>query len=324
MKMGSHPDSVWIVLGVTVAAIIGLWSAPANAQAEPQPRMELRQIADGVYVMQHPTGRSNATFVVTDEGVLVFDADTRTGDQVLEAIRRTTDKKVRYVVISHAGGDHATGVWHYREDKPLFIATRTQTRDLFMQGSREFEERRASNAPENAVYRGAELVLPDIAFEGTMTLRFGGLTFQFTEEGRAHSNSDVTLYIPQKRVFMMGDLLNTEVHPGQGESANVFYSNVKNGLMLLDRIIEQRSPVDTYVPGHGPIHVGRGIADLEEQQRYFVVMRDEVSKLIAAGKTVEEVRAELKVPAEFAHYQRADRLGTFIGLFYHQLLEEGF
>ena len=37
--------------------------------------MELRQIADGVYVMQHPTGRSNATFVVTDEGGLASDPD---------------------------------------------------------------------------------------------------------------------------------------------------------------------------------------------------------------------------------------------------------
>ena len=118
-----------------------------------------------------------------------------------------------------------------------------------------------SGDPAHASYRSAELVIPDIAFEGAMTLRFGGLTFQFTEEGSAHSTSDVTLYIPQKRVFLMGDLLDTEIHPGQGESAGVFYSNVKNWIILLDNIMARRLPVDTYVPGHGPAHVGRGLAD---------------------------------------------------------------
>ena len=309
---------------LVVAATIALWPPAAAAQFAPPPRMELIKITDDVYMMQHPFGSSNSTFVVTRDGVLVFDADVRTADQVLAAIRRITDKKVRYVVISHPAGDHATGVWHYREDKPAFIATRKQMRDLYMQEGVEFAGRRASNEPRFAGYRNAELVLPDIGFEGALTLQFGGLTFQITEEGSAHSTSDVTVYVPQKRVFLMGDLLDTEIHPGPGASAGVFFSNAKNWIAILDRVMERRLPVDTYVPGHGPVHVGRGVADLEEQRRYFVVMRDEVSKLIAAGKTVGQVQAEFKVPAEFAHYKGAPRLKAFLNLFYHQLIERGF
>jgi glyoxylase-like metal-dependent hydrolase (beta-lactamase superfamily II) len=197
-------------------------------------------------------------------------------------------------------------------------------RDLYQQEGAQFAERKASSDTQYAAYRNAELVLPDIAFEGALTLRFGGLTFQLTEEGSAHSTSDVTLYIPQKRVFLMGDLLDTEIHPGPGESANVFFSNAKNWIALLDRIIERRLPVDSYVPGHGPVHIGRGVADLEEQRRYFVVMRDEVSKMLVAGKTVEQVQAEFKVPQEFAHYKGPQRLKAFLNLFYHQLIERGF
>jgi glyoxylase-like metal-dependent hydrolase (beta-lactamase superfamily II) len=261
--------------------------------------------------------------------VLVFDADVRTADQIIPAIRAVTDKKVRYVVISHpagdhASGDHASGVWHLREDKPLFVATRKQMRDLYQQEGAQFAERKASNDPQHAAYKNAELTLPDMGFDGALTLQFGGLTFQITEEGTAHSTSDVTIYIPQRRVFLMGDLLDTEIHPGQGESAGVFYSNVKNWLGLLDNIIARLLPVDTYVPGHGPAHVGRGVADLEEQRRYFMVMRDEVSKMIMAGKTVEQVQAEFKVPAEFAHYRSQTRLKNFLNLFYHQLIEQGF
>ena len=254
-----------IFIGILLA--LGLWAAPAHAQGDSgADRMDLKKIAEDVYFMENSRGSSNAVFVVTPDGVLVFDADLRSADQVLAAIRKTTDKKVRYIVTSHSAGDHATGMWVYREDKPTYIATRKQMRDLMMQEGKEFAERKASSRAQDAVYKNAELVLPDVAFEGALTLRFGGLTFQLTEEGSAHSTSDVTLYIPQRRVFLTGDLLDTEIHPGQGESAGVFYSNVKNWLVLLDNIMARKLPVDTYVPGHGPVHVGRGVADLEEQK----------------------------------------------------------
>jgi glyoxylase-like metal-dependent hydrolase (beta-lactamase superfamily II) len=313
----------WVRGLAAAIALTVVCALPAAAQQAP-PTMELRKVADDVYMLQHSAGSSNSTFVVTNDGVLVFDADIRTGDQVMAAIRRATDKKVRYVVISHPSGDHATGMWHFREDKPVFIATRKQMRDLYQQEGQEFAERKASPDARFAAYKNRDLVHPDIGFEGALTLQFGGLTFQLTEEGSAHSTSDVTIYIPQRRVFLMGDLLDTEIHPGPGESAGVFYSNARNWIVLLDRIIERRLPVDTYVPGHGPVHVGRGAIDLVEQRRYFVVMRDEVSKMIAAGKTVEQVQAEFKVPAEFAHYQGPQRLKAFLNLFYHQLLERGF
>jgi len=310
-------------LGIVAAA--ALWSSPAMAQGDAGvDRMTMKKIAEDVYFLENSRGSSNAVFVVTPDGVLVFDADVRTADQVLAEIRKVTDKKVRYIVTSHSAGDHATGMWHYREDKPTYIATRKQMRDLYMQEGAEFSSRKNSGRPQDAAYKNAELVLPDIGFGGAMTLRFGGLTFQITEEGSAHSTSDVTVYIPQRRVFLTGDLLDTEIHPGQGESAGVFFSNVKNWLGLLDNIMARRLPVDTYVPGHGPVHVGRGVADLEEQRKYFVAVRDEVSKMIAAGKSVEQVQAEFKLPAEFAHYKRPPRLKAFLNLFYHQLVEQGF
>jgi cyclase len=305
------------------AAALALVPSSAAAQFV-TPTMELRNIAPDVYTMQHPFGSSNSTFVVTPDGVLVFDADIRTAAQTMTAIRKTTDKKVRYVVISHPSGDHATGAWHFREDKPLVIGTRKQMRDLSQQERAEFIERRGSTASQFEAYKDAELVHPDMGFDGALTLQFGGLTFQITEEGSAHSTSDVTLLLPQRRVMLMGDLLNTEIHPGPGESAQVFFSNARNWITLLERIIARQLPVETYVPGHGPVHVGRGVADLEEQRRYFIVMRDAVSKMIATGKSVEQIQKEFQTPQEFAHYKSPQRQRAFLNLFYHQILERGF
>jgi glyoxylase-like metal-dependent hydrolase (beta-lactamase superfamily II) len=282
------------------------------------------KVADGVYMFEHSQGSGNSTVVITDDGVLVFDFHIDNADQTLAGIRKLTDKKVKYLISSHSAGDHASGAWHFRDDKPLYIATKNQAQDMFMQEGAEFEERKKSADRRSAAYKSGELVRPDIGFDGSMTLYFGGLTFQITAEGRGHSTGDLTVFIPQKRVMLMGDLLDTEIHPGQGESAGVFYSNVKGWTQILDNIMQRNLPVDTYIPGHGPVHIDRGVKDLEEQKRYFVVMRNEVAKMVASGKTLEQIEKEFKVPQEFAHYKRPERLKQFLKLFYNQLTETGY
>jgi cyclase len=304
-----------------MAVLVTCWvSVSLLSDASAQEKLRTIKVAEGVYFMENPTGRSNSTFVVTNDGVLVFDFHIATADQTLAAIRKVTDKKVRYLISSHSALDHASGGWHFREDRPVYIATKNQVRDLFMQTAADFEERKA----KDPLYQGRELVRPDIGFDRRLTLYFGGLTFQLTAEGYGHSTGDLTVYVPQRRVMLMGDLLNTEIHPGQGESAGVFFSQVQNWIRILDRIMARNLPVDTYLPGHGPVHVGRGVKDLEEQKRYFVVMREEVAKLVQAGKTLEQIQKEFKVPQEFAHYRRPERLRAFLTLFYHQLAETGY
>lgn len=303
--------------------LLGLvWIATMGAAAPV--RMTPVKIADNVYMLQHSQGSGNSTVVFTNDGVVVFDCHVDNSDQTLAFIRKQTDKKIKYLITSHSAGDHASGSWHFREDKPIWIATKNQVHDFQMQELKEFNERKNSNEPRYATYKGKELGQPDIAIEAPTTIYLGGLTFQITPEGRGHSTGDLTVYIPQKRVYLMGDLLDTEIHPGQGESGEIFYSNVKGWMQILDNVMARNLPVETYIPGHGPAHLGRGVKDLEEQKRYFVVMRDEVAKMIAAGKTLEQIEKEFKVPQEFAHYTRPERLRSFYKLFYNQLMETGY
>ena len=311
--------AAFALLGMATQASIAQQGANGNRNT-----LIPRNVAEGVFFMENQTGSGNAGFIITDEGVLVYDADVRNADQTLAFIRKQTDKKVRYVVISHAAGDHATGVWHYREDKPTFIATRRQMRDLYMQEKQQFEERKALGRPEENPYARAEFVTPDLGFDGALTLQFGNITFQLTDEGHGHSTSDVTMFVPQKRIFFMGDLLNTEIHPGQSESAGIIFANVNGWIASLDRIMNRNLPVDTYIPGHGPLHPGRGVADLEEQKRYFVTMRDRVSRRMAQGDNLETIRKTFDPPKEFSDYKRTERLNNFLNLFFHQNIERGY
>ena len=309
---------------IVYLAVLLFWPVFPSQLFPQVEKMTPVKVAEGVYLFENSRGSGNSTVVITDEGVLVLDFHIGNADQTLTGIRKLTDKKIKYLISSHSAGDHASGAWHFREDRPVYIATKNQVQDMFMQEAAEFDERKNSNEARFRAYKGRELVRPDIGFDGAMTLYFGGLTFHITAEGRGHSTGDLTVFIPQRRVMLMGDLLDTEIHPGQGESGGVWFSNVKGWIEILDKITQRNLPVDTYVPGHGPVHIGRGIKDLEEQKRYFVVMRGEVAKMIAAGKTLAQIEKEFKVPQEFAHYKRPERLKQFFKLFYNQLMEKGY
>ncbi|MGH7830572.1 MAG: MBL fold metallo-hydrolase, partial [Candidatus Binatia bacterium] len=228
-------NMVRVVLKMLLMASLCL--AVSQRQLFAQDKMNLSNVAENIYLMENSRGSGNSSFVITDEGVVVFDTDIRTSDQTLAAIRKLTDKKVRYVITSHSAGDHATGGWHFREDNPVYIATKNQAKDLFMQEGKEFEERKAGT--RSAIYKGKYLVRPDIAFTGNLTLYLGGMTFQMTDEGHGHSTSDLTVYVPQRRVMLTGDILDTEIHPGQGESGGVFFANVQGWIDILDRIINR-------------------------------------------------------------------------------------
>ena len=78
-------------------------------------------IADNVYSIVSPShGRptpenkgwnSNSHFVVTDNGVLVFDTGSSEliGEGIISAIKSVTNKPVRWVVNSHSHADHWLG-----------------------------------------------------------------------------------------------------------------------------------------------------------------------------------------------------------------------
>src|ERR1700730_15737919 len=281
--------------GARVGLLLLLSLIPAALAAQ-QPKLNMVKIADDVYTMVEAGGSSNSTFIITSEGVVVFDHYMTQSDQTLAAIRKLTDKKVKYLFSSHPAADHATGAWWFREDKPVYIASKNQLRDMLGERGAIYKQLQESNDPRNAVYKGKDLILPDLVFEKSITLRLGGLTFEATLEGPAHSTGDVTLYIPQKRGCRMGDLLNTDMHAGGGSLVPGDGSDPAMWIKVLGNIMDRRLPVDTYVPGHGPVHLGRGVKDLEETQRYFVAMRGAVATMMSQGKSLEQIIKEVKVP----------------------------
>jgi len=100
-----------------------LVGGPESARGQGElPRMkfdEVREIAPGVFFRYASIsavdkdvvfGGCNNIWVVFDDYVLVFDANfPKEAGDVIAAVKKTTDKPIRYVLDSHHHGDHAYG-----------------------------------------------------------------------------------------------------------------------------------------------------------------------------------------------------------------------
>src|SRR3982074_3331650 len=129
----------------SVAAMLAgilLASAPAAAQAPAAPEATFRQVAPALYFLFEFTS-SNAVVLTTDEGVLVIDTrqHPRDGQDLVDRIRKITDKPIKWVINSHFHGDHHFGNPPFKSAGATFIAQSETARIMAQVQSRELARR---------------------------------------------------------------------------------------------------------------------------------------------------------------------------------------
>jgi hypothetical protein len=136
---------------------------------------------------------SNAGFVVTPAGVVVFDAlgTPALGYRMLQRIREVTDQPVKYVVVSHYHADHIYGLQAFKEHggAPTVLAQRGTlgyaggTRDSQGEDAqRRLEQRREALFPW--VDEKTYIVAPDEVFDQEMSFELGGVVSRSGTSGR--------------------------------------------------------------------------------------------------------------------------------------------
>ncbi len=189
---------------------------------------------------------SNAGFVVTNDGVVVFDAlgTPSLATRLYKEIRKVTKQPVRYVVMSHYHADHLYGLQVFKELGAKIIAP---------QGARVYL---ASNASDNLlatrridlapwVNQSTRLIPADQYISAEYKFSLGGINFKITPLGNAHSEGDLTLLVEPDNVLFSGDLIFEGRIPFVGQ-ANIF-----NWLKALESM--RMVSVSAILPGHGPL-----------------------------------------------------------------------
>ncbi len=252
---------------------------------------------------------SNAGFVVTDDGVVVFDAlgTPALGERLIGEIRKLTTQPIRHVVVSHYHADHYYGlqafkalgaeIWAHRRGKEALESEAAQSR---------LAQRRADLFP--FVDEATRLTPADRWLDGNTEFRLGGLTFRVSYVGPAHAPDDLVMEVVEDRVTFAGDLLFRGRVPFVGDA------DTAQWLQALDRLIAAKPAV--LVPGHGPASTDPQ-ADLALTRDYLRYLRETmargVSELMSFDEAYEATdwSAWVDVPA-FGEANRANAYNVFL------------
>ena len=250
----------------------------ATVYAKSNVEMELVKVTEHIYYVQGAAGIatdnegfiSNAGVVITDAGVVLFDAlgTPSLAKLLLSKIREITDQPVTKVIVSHYHADHIYGLQVFKELGAEIIAPQAALDYLASEPARErLEERQFSLEPW--VNEATYLVTPDKLLSANTSFTLGGLTFHINLLGAAHSEGDLTLFVEPDRVLFSGDIIFEGRVPFLGDA------NTKTWLQALRRM--ETSKLVALVPGHGPTAQDPNQA-IQATSDYLAFMRDHMGK----------------------------------------------
>lgn len=222
---------------------------------------------------------NNLSFVVSNDGVLVVNA----GDNYLlaralhEEIKAITDQPVKYVVLENGQGHAAMGAAYWNEQGATVIAHADALAELQAHGD-AILERVLRRSRDKGM--GTRLVMPDETFEDRRVIQMGDTRIELLHLGPAHSPGDISVWLPQQKVVIAGDIaFHQRMLP-------VFeHTDTAAWVETWERF--EALGAEIVIPGHGTP------TDMQTVTRYtrdyLVDVRRQIGALIEAGGSLEDV-----------------------------------
>jgi glyoxylase-like metal-dependent hydrolase (beta-lactamase superfamily II) len=307
-----------VVGSVFACVILALTASPACA-AESTDRFDnfrmrqgvptqLKQVAPDLYFLYDDLS-SNAAFLVTAEGVLVVDTRQHPahGRDLIERIRKITDKPIRWVINTHAHGDHFYGNPAFKAAGATIVAHRDTVAGMRKNEQLEFKRRLAFFKSLNLDPAEVKTVLPDMTFDSRLSITLGGRVIEIMYLGPGQNPGDTLVYFPHARALFVG-----------GPFANSNWSNMSftpsmDGWIALLQKIAAMDNVDMFLPGHGDVGTR---ADVLDEAKLLTEVQAGVKAAIAAGRSREDIVKNLRFP-QFADRRNYDRIDVFLEALYH-------
>ena len=241
------------------------WLQSRGAEFTPA-NLQVVQVAPHTRRLAFPWGMMNNVVVfATAEGAVVVDSGfvTRTVPDLRKAIEDFARPGVRYLINSHAHGDHIAG--NALAPSPGAVITAASL---------------AANTAGPGVARDAQPLKgrSGRTLPAPYTLHAGGIDFKLIPRPGLHSESDVMTWVPSESVVAMGDLLLSESIPA--------VEDISGYLSFLDDVLDVFPEDTTFISGHGRDLNAAGVKAYRDT---LTVMIDLIRSNLAAGRTAEQM-----------------------------------
>lgn len=155
---------------------------------------------------------NNLSFIVTGDGVVVVNAGANyaLSAAMHEEIKAVTDQQVK-LVINENGQGHAMLGNNYWVEKGIDVLAHVDAASAFEEDQAQIFAGMQRYARENA--EGTVPQGPTITFEDEYIIEMGDMRIEVLYLGPAHSPGDVSVWLPEQRMVIAGDMAFHERMP---------------------------------------------------------------------------------------------------------------
>ena len=187
---------------------------------------------------------SNAGFVVTDAGVVVFDTlgTPVLAHKLVAAIKSVTSQPIKRVIVSHYHADHIYGLQVFKDmGVEIWAHNRGQEYLNSEAAAKLMVQRREDLFPW--VDENSRLVAADKWLGEETRFEMGGLHFELHHVGPAHAPDDMVMFVKEDSVLYAGDLIFIGRVPFVGDADS------RSWLRAIDKLLEFKPKY--MITGHG-------------------------------------------------------------------------
>ncbi len=295
---------------LAIVILLSLWLSAGVARAQ-QPQdfskiqVETRQISPDVYMLTGAGG--NIAVCTGDDGLLMVDTQFAPMSEKIEAaLKKLSDKPLRFVIDTHWHLDHASGNANFEKLGAVIVAQENVRRIMAtgtMRDGVKYEP-----FPKEA--------LPTITYRDRAAFYWNGEEIRLIHYPNAHTDGDTVVYFATSHVLHTGDNYRTDGFPLVDQDNG---GSVKGIIAALGNIIETYPPETMVIPGHGPDPMT--VADIKPFLEMLRDTRGRVEKALRDGKTLDQMKEENKV-AGYEKYSKRVTSERFTEMLYRELTEK--
>lgn len=207
----------------------------------------------------------NAYLVMVDTGM-----DVDKTKEFRKFAEKITDKKFRYVIITHYHGDHTFGTNVFKD---CDIISTQATKDILAQ-------------KVEGDYQDKNIILPNKTFSGKYELNEGNKIIKIIETN-GHTKGSAFVYLPEEGVILTGDLLFADMFPFAGDPTVNPYKWIEALQIMIDL------KPNIVIPGHGHIC---SIKELQEQRDLLYDLVKSIENMAKQKLSVQEIKKSKRLP----------------------------